>query len=62
MISYNPTTQDQPQPRPLLEVLDEHTEHQRLRRAALEQLAAHALPADAPGAWIRAAVDQELGR
>jgi hypothetical protein len=25
-------------------------------RAALEQLAEHALPEDAPGAWIRAAI------
>jgi len=31
------------------------------RRAALEALAAHALPTDAPGAWIRAAIEQELG-
>lgn len=30
------------------------------RRAALQQLAAHALPVGAPGAWVRAAVTAEL--
>lgn len=51
--------------RPLLEVLGEHVDQVRAdreaaRRQALEQLAEHALPADAPGAWIRNAIDAEL--
>jgi hypothetical protein len=49
--------------RPLLEVLEEHVDQvraQRLRRQALEQIAQHALPADAPGAWIRKAIAAEL--
>ena len=31
-----------------------------LTRQALQQLAQHALPVDAPGAWVRAAVTAEL--
>lgn len=36
-------------------------EEEARRRAALEILHKHALPADAPGAWVRAAIDNELG-
>ena len=31
----------------------------RMRRAALAELRAYTLPADAPGAWIRRAIDAE---
>lgn len=52
-------------PRPLQEVLDEHcaqvaADREAARRQALQQLAEHALPADAPGAWIRAAIAELL--
>lgn len=51
--------------RPLQEVLDEHcaqvaADREAARRQALQQLAEHALPADAPGAWIRAAIAELL--
>lgn len=56
---------EQEKPRPLLEVLAEHAAAQVAKRAAarreaLQQLADNALPADAPGAWIRNAVAAEL--
>lgn len=47
--------------RPLREVLAEHVDQvAAARRQALEQLAENALPADAPGAWIRNAIDAKL--
>jgi hypothetical protein len=41
-------------------VAELRADREAARRQALEQLAQHALPADAPGAWIRNAIDQEL--
>jgi hypothetical protein len=32
------------------------------RRRALRELLPHTLPVDAPGAWIRRAIEAELGR